>query len=76
MECARQRYNHRAFHFTSHRYVKKLMTRFRIDGRTINTTPQPQTSDVPSVGIGQYSDAPSVGIDLCRHLQPLKVVSV
>ena len=32
------------------------------------TTPQPQTRDVPSVGIGRYSDAPSVGIDLCRHL--------
>jgi hypothetical protein len=32
------------------------------------TTPQPQNSDVPSVGIGRYSDVPSVGIDLCRHL--------
>ena len=32
------------------------------------TTPQPQNSDVPWVGIGQYSDIPSVGIDLCRHL--------
>ena len=32
------------------------------------TTPQPQTRDVPSVGIGRYSDAPSVDIDLCRHL--------
>ena len=25
----------RAFYFTGHRYVEKLMTRFRIDGRTI-----------------------------------------
>ena len=32
------------------------------------TTPQPQTRDIPSVGIGRYSDALSVGIDLCRHL--------
>jgi hypothetical protein len=35
MECARQRYNHRAFHFTGHWSVEKLMTRFRIDGHTI-----------------------------------------
>ena len=34
----------------------------------ILTTPQPQNSDVRSVGIGRYSDVPSVGIDLCRHL--------
>jgi len=33
-----------------------------------STTPQPQNSDVPSVGIGRYSDILSVGIDLCRHL--------
>jgi len=33
-----------------------------------DTTPQPQTRDVPSVGIGRYNDALSVGIDLCRHL--------
>jgi hypothetical protein len=35
MECARQRYNLGNFHFTSHRCVEKLMTRFRIDGHTI-----------------------------------------
>ena len=35
MECARQRYNLRAFHFTGHRCVEKFMTGFRIDGRTI-----------------------------------------
>ena len=35
MECARQRYICRAFHFTSHRLVEKFMTGFRIDGRTI-----------------------------------------
>jgi hypothetical protein len=35
MECARQRYIVRAFHFTSHMCVEKLMTRFRIDGHTI-----------------------------------------
>jgi hypothetical protein len=35
MECARQRYNPRAFYFTGYRHVEKLMTRFRIDGRTI-----------------------------------------
>jgi len=35
MECARQRYNLGHFYFTSHRCVEKLMTRFRIDGRTI-----------------------------------------
>jgi hypothetical protein len=26
---------YRAFHFTNHRYVEKLMTEFRIDGHTI-----------------------------------------
>jgi hypothetical protein len=26
---------YRAFHFTGHRYVEKLMTGFRIDGRTV-----------------------------------------
>ena len=26
---------YRAFHFTDHSHVEKLMTRFRIDGRTI-----------------------------------------
>jgi hypothetical protein len=36
MECVRQRYIYRAFHFTGHRCVEKFMTRFRIDGRTIN----------------------------------------
>jgi hypothetical protein len=36
MECERQRYIYRAFHFTSHRCVEKFMTGFRIDGRTIN----------------------------------------
>jgi hypothetical protein len=35
IECARQRYICRTFYFTSHRYVEKFMTRFRIDGRTI-----------------------------------------
>jgi hypothetical protein len=36
MECARQRYISRAFHFTGHRCVEKSMTGFRIDdGRTI-----------------------------------------
>jgi hypothetical protein len=35
MECARQRYNHRAFHFTGHMCVEKCMTGFRIDGPTI-----------------------------------------
>jgi hypothetical protein len=35
MECARQRYNPRAFHFTGHRRVEKLMIGFRVDGRTI-----------------------------------------
>jgi hypothetical protein len=35
MECARQRDNLGYFHFTSHRCVEKLMTRFRIDVRTI-----------------------------------------
>jgi len=33
MECTRQRYICRAFHFTS---VEKFMTRFRIDGHTVN----------------------------------------
>jgi hypothetical protein len=32
------------------------------------TTPQPQNSVMPLVGIGRYSDPRSVGIDLCRHL--------
>ena len=32
--CARQRYNYRAFYFTSHRYVEKFMTGFRIDSHT------------------------------------------
>ena len=27
---------YRAFYFTGHRYVEKLMTGFRINGRTIN----------------------------------------
>jgi hypothetical protein len=35
MECARQRYNSRAFYFTGHRHVEKLMTGFRIDDHTI-----------------------------------------
>jgi hypothetical protein len=35
VECARQRYNLGHFHFTGHRCVEKLMTGFRIDGRTI-----------------------------------------
>jgi hypothetical protein len=35
MECARQRYICRAFHFTGHRCVEKFMTGFRIDDRTI-----------------------------------------
>jgi hypothetical protein len=35
MECARQRYIYRAFHFTGHRCVEKLMIEFRIDGHTI-----------------------------------------
>jgi hypothetical protein len=35
MEYARQRYIYRAFHFTNHKCVEKFMTRFRIDGRTI-----------------------------------------
>jgi hypothetical protein len=35
MEYARQRYNLGHFHFTGHRCVEKLMTGFRIDGRTI-----------------------------------------
>jgi hypothetical protein len=35
VECAKQRYNLRHFHFTGHRCVEKLMTGFRIDGRTI-----------------------------------------
>jgi hypothetical protein len=35
MECARQMYICRAFHFTGHRCVEKFMTRFMIDGRTI-----------------------------------------
>jgi hypothetical protein len=35
VECARQRYNLGYFHFTGHRCVEKLMTGFRIDGRTI-----------------------------------------
>jgi hypothetical protein len=35
VECARQRYNLGHFHFTSHRCVEKLMTEFRIDGRTV-----------------------------------------
>jgi hypothetical protein len=34
-EYARQMYICRAFHFTDHRCVEKLMTRFRIDDRTI-----------------------------------------
>jgi hypothetical protein len=35
MECARQRYICRTFHFTGHRYIEKFMTEFRIDDRTI-----------------------------------------
>jgi hypothetical protein len=35
MECVRQRYNCRAFHFNGHWSVEKFMTRFMIDGRTI-----------------------------------------
>jgi len=35
MECARRRYNLGHFHFTGHWCVEKIMTRFRIDGRTI-----------------------------------------
>jgi hypothetical protein len=35
VECARQRYNLGHFYFTGHRCVEKLMTGFRIDGRTI-----------------------------------------
>jgi hypothetical protein len=35
VEYARQRYNLGHFHFTGHRCVEKLMTGFRIDGRTI-----------------------------------------
>jgi hypothetical protein len=35
VECARQRYNLGHFHLISHRCVEKLMTEFRIDGRTI-----------------------------------------
>ena len=35
MECARQKYICRAYHFTGHRCVEKFMTGFRIDGRTI-----------------------------------------
>jgi hypothetical protein len=35
VECARQRYNLGNFYFTGHRCVEKLMTGFRIDGRTI-----------------------------------------
>jgi hypothetical protein len=35
IECTRQRYIYRAFYCTGHRCVEKLMTGFRIDGRTI-----------------------------------------
>ena len=35
MECTRQRYICRSFHFISHRCVEKFMTGFRIDDRTI-----------------------------------------
>ena len=35
MECTRQMYICRAFHFTGHRCVEKFMAGFRIDGRTI-----------------------------------------
>ena len=35
MDCARQMYICKAFHFTGHRCVEKFMTRFRIDGHTI-----------------------------------------
>ena len=35
IECARQRYIYRVFHFTDHRCVEKFMTGFKIDGRTI-----------------------------------------
>jgi hypothetical protein len=35
MKYARQRYNLGHFHLTGHRCVEKLMTGFRIDGRTI-----------------------------------------
>jgi hypothetical protein len=35
MKCVRQRYICRAFHFADHKCVEKLMTEFRIDGRTI-----------------------------------------
>jgi hypothetical protein len=35
MECTRQRYIYRVFHFTGHRCVEKFMTEFMVDGRTI-----------------------------------------
>jgi hypothetical protein len=35
MECARQRYNPRAFHFSGQRLCREVHDRFRIDGRTI-----------------------------------------
>jgi len=35
MESAMQRYNLELFHFIGHRCVEKMMTGFRIDGRTI-----------------------------------------
>ena len=35
MESTRQRYNLGLFHLTGHGCVEKLMTEFRIDGRTI-----------------------------------------
>jgi hypothetical protein len=35
MECARQRYICRAFHFTDYRCIEKFMTEFRLDGHTI-----------------------------------------
>jgi len=35
MESARQRYNLGHLYFTGHRCVEKIMTIFRIDGRTI-----------------------------------------
>jgi hypothetical protein len=35
IECVRQKYIYRAFHFTSHRCVENFMTGFRIDDCTI-----------------------------------------
>ena len=35
IESTRQRYNFGHFYFTGHRCVEKIITGFRIDGRTI-----------------------------------------